>query len=228
MATGNRRIRHTNIDLAGEYWHLNGRVKKCSTCREYKHFKYFENSEAICIKCKRARELKLDGRSKNTKMMSVIQKRVLAAMRRVFNRDRDIEEPNITVMYMVYIYMQQGGLCAMTGRKLTLGTWKEGQPDPDALSIDRIDSSRGYIKGNVRFVTYQANIAKGRFTDKQFYQFCQDAVNFKDAPRKDLAFPLAEVLEKEGLPLPPSLDSFHVDVAGSADRTAISPKRASK
>ena len=43
-------------------------------------------------------------------------------------------------------------------------------------SIDRIKPELGYIKGNVRLVTYQVNMAKGVYTDEDFFTMCSKAL----------------------------------------------------
>lgn len=86
-----------------------------------------------------------------------------------------IEEPDITMTYMMNLFVEQKGLCALTGRSLVLSALNR-RPARDGLSIDRIDSKRGYIIGNVRYVTFQVNIAKSRFTDEEFISMCRDIV----------------------------------------------------
>src|SRR5215469_15225028 len=67
-------------------------------------------------------------------------------------------ECSITADDVVAIHADQEGLCALTGRLLIFGS--KGQ-QRDSLSIDRIDQKGGYVLGNIRLVTYQANMARG-------------------------------------------------------------------
>lgn len=48
-------------------------------------------------------------------------------------------------------------------------------------SLDRIDSLKGYIKGNIQFVSVAANFAKSDFSEKEFLEFCE-AVARKHLP----------------------------------------------
>lgn len=68
----------------------------------------------------------------------------------------------------------QQGICPLTGWKLVPndGTGLT----PTTASIDRIDSSKGYVKGNIRFVSIMANFGKNVFSDNQLIAFCQAVV----------------------------------------------------
>ena len=44
-------------------------------------------------------------------------------------------------------------------------------------SLDRIDSSLGYIEGNVQWVERKVNIIKRELKQEEFIKLCQDIVN---------------------------------------------------
>lgn len=46
--------------------------------------------------------------------------------------------------------------------------------DPKEYSIDRIDSSKGYIQGNVVITTNRINLMKGDMTTNEFKQAIKD------------------------------------------------------
>lgn len=75
------------------------------------------------------------------------------------------------------------GHCALSGIKLELGRFEKGTVHPYAPSIDRIEPSLGYTKGNVRIVCYQMNVAMSEFGLEQFESFIklyvQNGVSFK-------------------------------------------------
>ena len=70
----------------------------------------------------------------------------------------------ITPEYLKEIYEKQNHRCAITGDYL---------PDIRKASVDRIDSTKPYEKGNIQIVTKQANISKHIMTMKQLYEFCK-------------------------------------------------------
>jgi len=76
----------------------------------------------------------------------------------------------ITGADVAVLFDVQNGKCALTGRTLVFGS--KGQ-QRDSLSIDRIEPALGYVNGNVRLVTYQANMARGMFSDEELVSFCR-------------------------------------------------------
>lgn len=74
---------------------------------------------------------------------------------------------DLTGTYLKEVFDRQGGFCALSGMKLGYG-------GPQGTSIDRIHHDRGYVRGNVRIVTWQVNQGRGRWTDEEFYQMCRN------------------------------------------------------
>jgi len=72
--------------------------------------------------------------------------------------------------YLIEIWEKQNGLCSYTKIPMIKPKWNS-KKQPNLASLDRIDSSNGYVKGNVQFVCYSINIAKNDFTEEQFLPF---------------------------------------------------------
>lgn len=82
---------------------------------------------------------------------------------------------NLTVKYLKKIWESQNGTCPITGFKMILPKSTEGWDDVNIItrsSLDRIDNSKGYIKGNVRFVCQMANMGRQNFEDNDLIRFC--------------------------------------------------------
>ncbi len=77
---------------------------------------------------------------------------------------------DITIEYLLEVWNAQNGRCPYTGWELVHGT---GKANLRTASLDRIDSSKGYIKGNVQFVCIVAQYAKHQFTSEQLVEFCK-------------------------------------------------------
>lgn len=71
----------------------------------------------------------------------------------VKNKNTDMSEGEMQIE-LQKLLDKNGKICAITGQKLVLGD-KWLQP-----SIDRIDSSKGYVRGNLQITTWAANMAK--------------------------------------------------------------------
>lgn len=87
---------------------------------------------------------------------------------------------DITIEYLKKLWEEQNGICPFTKWSLILpaGTDKAWEINsPMNASLDRIDNSKGYIQGNVRFTSVMANIARQTFTDGQLIEFCKAVSN---------------------------------------------------
>ena len=83
------------------------------------------------------------------------------------NRKHDFD---LTEDYLQSLWDTQEGICPITNYKMPLYNSKE-KNTPYTASLDRIDSNKGYVKGNVQFVCYSANLAKQAFTNNQILEF---------------------------------------------------------
>jgi len=85
---------------------------------------------------------------------------------------RQLETPYI---YLKQLWEKQGGKCALTGIDIKLPTNSDGfdksVPPYRRASVDRIDSSLGYVEGNIQFVSQFANFAKNKYSNEIFKEF---------------------------------------------------------
>jgi hypothetical protein len=86
-----------------------------------------------------------------------------------------IRRDGLTAEDLLVLWVEQNGRCALTGRIMTT-TRGQGRM-PTNASVDRIDSSRGYKRGNVRLVQLQINLAKGEWTDEQLLELARDIIS---------------------------------------------------
>jgi hypothetical protein len=82
---------------------------------------------------------------------------------------------------------KQNWLCAVTKQPLEFtrgGTYFGGQwSNPMSCTIDRLDSSKGYVEGNVHLVTWKYNRFKNDYSDEDLKLLCESTVSF--LKRKD-------------------------------------------
>ena len=74
--------------------------------------------------------------------------------------------------YLENLWNKQKSMCTYTNIIMTLPIPGK-RKTPHTASLDRIDSSIGYMKGNVQFVCYSINTAKNDFTEIEFIQFVE-------------------------------------------------------
>lgn len=79
-------------------------------------------------------------------------------------------EFNITPEYLEELYEKQNHKCALTGISLELDITKTAIQQ--SWSLDRIDSSKGYIKGNVQWVHKDINMMKQSYSVEYFKELC--------------------------------------------------------
>tara|TARA_A100001011_G_scaffold395208_1_gene489529 strand:+ start:65 stop:628 length:564 start_codon:yes stop_codon:yes gene_type:complete len=87
---------------------------------------------------------------------------------------------NLTLEYLKKIWDEQSGKCILTGWDLTLpkdSSSSGGRNSIYRASVDRIDSSKGYLIGNIRFIAVIANYCKNTFSDEEVKLFCKAVAN---------------------------------------------------
>lgn len=86
--------------------------------------------------------------------------------------NRRFKEASVTLSDLKNVWEGQSGICVYTGVQLTQPKYiKENNPLTTA-SLDRIDSSKGYISGNIQFISMAANWAKNKMSHEQMLEFC--------------------------------------------------------
>ncbi len=83
-------------------------------------------------------------------------------IRRVKNRHHDYD---IDIEYLYELWNAQEGKCVYTGIPMVLPNGKPG--NMLTASLDRINSSLGYVKGNVQFILTPINYMKNTMTHEQ-------------------------------------------------------------
>lgn len=87
-------------------------------------------------------------------------------------------EFSVSIEYLWELFQKQDGKCYYTGEELTLSTrnTKGGM----TASVDRLDSSKGYLEGNVVWCHKDVNVMKMDKSEQDFYELCQKIVNHKN------------------------------------------------
>lgn len=75
----------------------------------------------------------------------------------------------ITIEYAWDLFLKQGRRCAMTGWPLTMSKKQQARTS----SLDRIDSKKGYVEGNVQWVHKEVNMMKNKIPVARFVELCK-------------------------------------------------------
>jgi hypothetical protein len=89
-------------------------------------------------------------------------------------RTSNYGKTNITLEYLKKLWDYQSGICPYTRKQMDLPRNtidKNKKSSPIKASLDRIDSSKGYVQGNVEFVCLSVNYAKNTFSREQMIEF---------------------------------------------------------
>lgn len=80
---------------------------------------------------------------------------------------------NITLDDLLNQWIKQDGICPYTKLKLIHPRGRDKSEPYFIASLDRVDSTKGYIKGNIQFISMMANFAKNNSTHEQMMKFCE-------------------------------------------------------
>ena len=149
----------------------------CWDCKETKNRRLFpyrkqyaDNKEKRCKRCNRENGKK---RVRNHTLEQTAKVMVVAAKASANKRRRQGRElcgiHTITVNDILTLKQKQNNKCAYSGRELV---WE--RKHHNKASIDRINSSFGYIKSNIQLVCRVVNQFKSDLSDKEFKTLIYD------------------------------------------------------
>ena len=79
----------------------------------------------------------------------------------------------VSFEYLADLLIEQDFKCALSGKDL------DASEVVNNCSLDRIDSSKGYVEGNVQWVTSMVNMCKQSYTQDDFIDMCKSIANRK-------------------------------------------------
>lgn len=79
----------------------------------------------------------------------------------------------ISLEYVWNLFIKQNSKCILSGLDLCFAPQGVQQSNIQTASLDRIDSSKGYVKDNVQWVHKRINIMKNNMKDEDFILLCK-------------------------------------------------------
>lgn len=141
---------------------------KCLSCNKYKEFNF---SQLLHRKGKNScgcRKHALGNKSPRWKGYEEISAVIFNQLKR--NAKLRKLEFKITIREIWNLFLRQKRKCALSGVDLKFGL---NRFDLTTASLDRIDSSKGYLLNNVQWVHRDINYMKQEFNNKQFVCLCK-------------------------------------------------------
>lgn len=92
-------------------------------------------------------------------------------------KERNMEF-NITLEYIDKIFKNQNGKCVYTGRPLQFTRSYKKRRINQTASLDRIDSTKGYIEGNIQWVHKEINWLKSDTSHEDFINICKEITDY--------------------------------------------------
>jgi hypothetical protein len=84
----------------------------------------------------------------------------------------------ITIKYAWTLFINQGRRCALSGRYLILDLYGKDKTRKTA-SIDRINSKRGYVPGNIQWIHKDFQPMKSNKSQSKFLNMCAEVANYQ-------------------------------------------------
>lgn len=142
--------------------------KKCPSCKEeqsYLRKNYAVESEKIGKLCKKCANRKLENNAhkgfyKGVLRASFVHKYKTGAETRGIEWD-------VSFDYLANLLIEQDFKCTLSNEDL------DAMEVTNNCSLDRIDNSKGYIKGNLQWVTSMVNMCKQCYTQEEFINMCK-------------------------------------------------------
>jgi hypothetical protein len=86
-------------------------------------------------------------------------------------------EFGITIQEVWNLFLTQARRCALTGRLIRFA--RQYGRDEQTASLDRIDSSRGYVRDNIQWIHKDVNSLKGNLNEEKFISLCRLVADYR-------------------------------------------------
>ena len=168
---------------------MGGSTRRCPRCLEEKPYPdgyyYPRVKRGVMAYCKPCWNKYLYERRKarGNELHEVLSRRLADARTRAQKRAKSGRADGVCEIDradLERLWKKQGGRCALTGREMATG------PGPQSVSVDRIDSSRGYIPENIQLVCHAVNVMKRRLSNAEFVGWCYDILAHNGGASDDM------------------------------------------
>ena len=145
----------------------------CSSCK-----KYFPNKENkstsgnICKTCKSSEN--------DDNLEKIFKRKIRNCISICKSRQGNRSNMNLDIEYLQQLYEEQKGLCYISKIKMSLKVHSKFN-----ISIERIDETNGYVKGNIKFICIEFQNGQQQWTPTKFHNFCNCYYSFQTITETD-------------------------------------------
>jgi hypothetical protein len=147
---------------------------ECGIMQSYLRKNYAEQSLFLGKICKTCSNRKTDnshrGWHRDIRISWYNRFKINAEMRGIFW--------DLTIDNIADLMESQDFRCALSGEPIEFPDFGNYQKSP--ASIDRIDSSKGYIKDNIQLVTRKVNMMKQSYSQEEFIEVCKKVAKYTE------------------------------------------------
>jgi len=161
----------------------NGIIKKwCFKCKDWLELTYFQKAIHVyggySKSCRSCRKLYMNvaepkRKQKNREFYEETGKLPNIKLHNLLNTAKNRANKNnlkfnLDIDYLRTLWLNQNGLCYYTDQPMK---WAKQKVSFYSPSLDKLDPSKGYVKGNVAFCLFAINSFKQELTSKEFLSF---------------------------------------------------------
>ena len=172
--------------------------RECPVCRMHKPRSDFYHAKQKCKTCfDKRRKAERDDETRLLPVLQSIMRHTAARVHLINRRTGTHEKCDVDVKYLLHLWQEQKGVCALSGIAMT-HTSRPADDRRHNVSLDRIDSSKNYLRANVQLVTQTANIMKHSMTQGSFLDMCSAIA--EKSRRDALQDPALPTIERTATP----------------------------
>lgn len=138
----------------------------CINCK--KDYQYTRSAGLYCKVCHLAKRKEL----RSTTEIN-LEQWISSATNTARHRSKCVSD--LTSEYMIELWNKQQELCYYSGIQMLTPKYGSGR-SPYSPSIDRLDSNKGYLKGNVVWCIWACNAGKTQMSVEDYINVCKNVV----------------------------------------------------
>lgn len=139
----------------------------CRTCNSYFSDKNNKSlSGNICKICK--------SKENDDNLEKIFSHMIVNCRSICKNRKGNRQNVDLDIEYLNQMYQEQNDLCYISKIKMSLKVHSDFK-----ISIERVNETNGYVKGNVKFICVEFQNGFNQWTPEKFHEFCDNYYNFQ-------------------------------------------------